>query len=190
MRPSKDEYYLSIAESVAARSTCLRRHYGAIIVKDDAIVSTGYNGAPRGDKNCDDRGICKREKLGVPHGERYELCSAVHAENNAVINAARSGVSVLGGTLYIFGYDCIEQKIITAKPCKMCMRVIQNAGIARIMVSTEELNKRGECNHCGNTRTDFCGCGNEHCNECKEDPKGERSREAPGHPDENASPAA
>ena len=173
-RPDKDNYYLNIAKSVAARSTCLRRHYGASIVKDDAIVSTGYNGAPRGDINCCDRGICKREELGVPHGERYELCTAVHAENNAVINAARNGTAILGGTLYIYGYDCMAQKTITAMPCKMCMRVIQNAGIARVLVSKEE--QEGECYHCGNTCSDLCGCRNEHCHEDEEASGGKEAR--------------
>lgn len=190
MRPTKDEYYLDIAKSVAARSTCLRRNYGAIIVKDDAIVSTGYNGAPRGDENCDDRGICKREELKIPHGERYELCASVHAEANAVINAARNGVSVLGGTLYIYGYDCIEDKTITARPCKMCMRVIQNAGIARVLVSQEVPEWEGECNYCGNTQSDLHGCRGEHCNECKETAERKGSRETTEHSGaDEASPA-
>lgn len=137
MRMSKDEYYLLIAKAVSLRSTCLRRQYGAVIVKDDSIVSTGYNGAYRGAENCCDHGICKREELGVAHGERYELCKSVHAENNAIINAARHGASVLGSTLYLYGYDCIAKKTIDAAPCMMCERVIKNAGIKDIVSSKE-----------------------------------------------------
>lgn len=137
MRLSKNKYYLNIAKAVSLRSTCLRRQYGAVIVKDDAIVSTGYNGSYRGAENCCDKGICKREELGVAHGERYELCEATHAENNAVINAARQGVSVLDATLYLYGYDCIEKKTIDAVPCMMCDRVIKNAGIKNIVASKE-----------------------------------------------------
>ena len=137
-RPSKDEYYLSIAKEVSKRSTCLRRQYGAVIVKNDAIVSTGYNGAYRGAENCCDRGVCKREELGIAHGERYELCNSVHGEANAVINAARQGVSVLGGVLYLYGYDCVLGKTIKAVPCMMCERVIANAGIVKVVASEEE----------------------------------------------------
>ena len=97
-RESKEMYYLRIAEAVAARSTCLRRRYGAIIVKNDEIIATGYNGAPRGERNCNDCGFCQREALGVPKGERYELCVAVHAEQNAIISAARR--DMIGATIY------------------------------------------------------------------------------------------
>ena len=135
MRISKKEYYLNIAKAVSRRSTCLRRQYGAVIVKDDAIVSTGYNGSYRGAENCCDNSTCKRQELGVAHGERYELCNSVHAENNAIINAARQGVSVLGATLYLYGYDCVEEKEIIAEPCMMCARVIQNAGIAEVVTN-------------------------------------------------------
>lgn len=138
VRPSKDEYYLGIAKAVADRSTCLRRKYGAIIVKDDAIVSSGYNGSPRGVENCCDRGTCKREDLGCKHGEHYELCESVHAENNAVINAARNGTSVLGGTLYLYGWDCADKCTVNAEPCMMCQRVIRNAGIENIIGSQED----------------------------------------------------
>ena len=140
MRPDKDTYYLNIARAVADRSTCLRRKYGAIIVKDDAIVATGYNGSPRGIENCCDRGTCKRADLGVAHGERYELCESVHGEQNAVINAARQGVSVLGGTLYLYGIDSETGKAIDAEPCMMCSRVIRNAGIVNVIASKAERN--------------------------------------------------
>ena len=132
MRPSKDEYYYNIAKTVSDRSTCLRRKYGAIIVKDDCIVASGYNGSYRGFINCSDKGVCRREELKIPHGERYELCESVHAEMNAVINAARQGVSVLNGILYLYGYDYKEEKELSAKPCMMCNRVIRNAGIKEI----------------------------------------------------------
>ena len=102
-RISKDEYYLSIAASVAKRSTCLRRQYGAVIIKNDEIISTGYNGAARGEPNCCDTGECWREANGIPHGEQYEKCVAVHAEQNAIISAARG--EMLGGTLYLAGFD-------------------------------------------------------------------------------------
>ena len=102
-RPSKDEYYLSIAEAVLARSTCLRRKYGAVIVKEDEIISTGYNGSPRGAKNCCDVGYCERDTKGIPHGERCEMCSSVHAEANAIISASRR--DMLGSTLYLAGQE-------------------------------------------------------------------------------------
>ncbi len=133
-RPSKDEYYLNIAKEVAQRGTCLRRRYGAVIVREDQIVSTGYVGAPRGTPNCIDVKRCLREELNIPHGERYELCRSVHAEMNAVINAARAGVSLLGGTMYIYGEDVKTGKIVDAYPCKMCRRVIINAGLKRVVI--------------------------------------------------------
>ena len=102
-RISKDEYYLGIAREVARRSTCFRRSIGAIIVRDDQIISTGYVGAPRKTRDSVEHGFCLRDRLGIPHGQRYELCRSVHAEQNAIINAARAGVSLLGGDMYIFG---------------------------------------------------------------------------------------
>ncbi|MEM3737516.1 MAG: dCMP deaminase family protein [Candidatus Bathyarchaeia archaeon] len=132
MRPSKDQYYLNIALEVAARSTCLRRSYGAIIVRDDQIVSTGYNGSPRGTPNCADLGYCIRELNKIPPGERYELCRGVHAEQNAIINAARAGVSVLRGTIYISGVDAKTRLILSENyltPCRLCSRMIINAGL-------------------------------------------------------------
>lgn len=134
MRKSKDDYYLDIAAQVLKRATCLRRHYGAVIVKDDQIVSTGYCGAPRKRSNCIDLGKCEREVQNVPSGQRYELCRSVHAEMNALINAARAGVSVLGGTLYLSGADAKTGATIAPVPCEMCKRVIINAGIKCVVI--------------------------------------------------------
>lgn len=125
-RISKDQYYLNIAEEVARRSTCLRRRYGAVIVNHDEIVSTGYNGAPRGETNCIDRQFCKREQMNVPKGERYELCVSVHAEANAIISAARR--DMIGGTIYITGLEK-DNSYANPAPCIMCRRLIVNAGI-------------------------------------------------------------
>jgi len=137
-RPSKIDYYLNIAKEVTQRGTCLRRNHGAVIVKDDQIVSTGYTGAPRGTKNCCDIGSCPREEAHIPPGERYELCKSVHAEQNAVINAARSGVSVLGGTIYLYSENVKDHSINDAKPCKMCKRVMINAGLKNIIARTKD----------------------------------------------------
>lgn len=130
MRPSKAKYYLDIAAAVAARSTCLRRQYGAVIVKNDTIVSTGYNGAARGVPNCCDIGECWREAHGIPHGEQYEKCQAVHAEANAIINASREEMQ--GATLYLAGFENGERMSYPV-PCEMCARLIKNAGIDRVM---------------------------------------------------------
>ncbi len=132
-RIDKTNYYLDIAESVLERSTCLRRNFGAIIVKNDEIISTGYNGAPRGRANCIDLGYCMREKLKVPRGERYELCRSVHAEQNAIISAARK--DIIGATLYMVGVTHETSKYVeNTRPCAMCKRVIINAGIEKIIV--------------------------------------------------------
>lgn len=132
-RIDKENYYLDIAETVLERSTCLRRHYGAIIVKADEIVSTGYNGAPRGRKNCVDLGRCTREELHIPAGERYELCRSVHAEANAILSAARS--EMLGGDLYLAGHDAKTGALLSdATSCAMCRRLIINAGIVRVVI--------------------------------------------------------
>ncbi|MBR1454961.1 MAG: cytidine deaminase [Lachnospiraceae bacterium] len=128
-RPSKDEYYLGIADAVLRRSTCLRRHYGAVIVNNDEIISTGYNGSPRGEKNCCDCGMCERERLNIPKGERYELCVAVHAEQNAVISASRDKTD--GATIYIVGRNVSDGSLANPAPCKICRRFIRNAGIKR-----------------------------------------------------------
>ncbi len=126
-------YYLDIAQTVAERSTCLRRCYGAILVKDDEIVSTGYNGAPRGRRNCADMGRCTREELGIPSGERYELCRSVHAEANCIISAARR--ECLGGTIYLACIDPSDGSVIAGTTsCAMCRRLIINAGIVQVVI--------------------------------------------------------
>ena len=130
-RPDWDEYFLNIAREVGKRATCLRRRYGAIIVKDKIIISTGYNGAPRGETNCIDSGICERERLKVPKGERYELCVAVHAEQNAIINADPEKMA--GATIYIAGVNCADDTNASGEPCKLCRRMIQNARIAKVV---------------------------------------------------------
>lgn len=122
-RPSWDEYFMEMAVLTAKRSTCLRRHVGAVIVKDRHIVATGYNGAPRGLEHCGDReGGCLRQQLGIPSGEKHELCRALHAEQNAIIQAAKVGVSTEGATIYI-----------TLQPCVICAKMLVNAGITRIV---------------------------------------------------------
>ncbi len=136
-RIDKENYYLDIAETVLERSTCLRRCYGAIIVKNDEIVSTGYNGAPRGRKNCMDLGFCAREALNIPSGQRYELCRSVHAEMNAIISAARR--DTLGATLYLAGREAKNGELLhDATSCSMCRRLIINAGIERVVIRTGE----------------------------------------------------
>jgi len=134
-RISKHEYYLGIAKEVARRSTCFRRSIGAIIVRDDQIISTGYVGAPRKTKDSFEHGICLRDKLNIPHGQRYELCRSVHAEQNAIINAARAGVSLLGGDMYIYGKKYGKEHTIDAFPCFICKKMIINAGINRVICS-------------------------------------------------------
>ena len=137
MRKDKTNYYLDIADAVRSRSTCLRRQYGAIIVKNDEIVATGYNGAPRGRKNCSELGRCTREELKIPSGQRYELCRSVHAEANAIISAQRS--AMLGGTIYLAGRDANTGALLdTTTPCSMCRRMIINAGIEQVVCKTGE----------------------------------------------------
>ena len=132
-RRDKMNYYLDIAQTVAERSTCLRRCYGAILVKDDEIVSTGYNGAPRGRRNCADLGRCTREELGIPSGERYELCRSVHAEANCIISAARR--ESLGGTIYLACIDPQNGELMEGTTsCAMCRRLIINAGISQVVI--------------------------------------------------------
>lgn len=120
-RPSWDEYFMSIVEQVMTRSTCLRRHVGAVIVKDKRILATGYNGAPSGCHHCDETG-CLRDKLGIPSGQRHELCRGIHAEQNAIVQAAYAGVSLNGSTIYV-----------TTQPCVVCAKMIINAGIEKIV---------------------------------------------------------
>lgn len=134
MRQNKHKYYLDIAAEVAKRSTCLRRQYGAIIVKNDEIISTGYNGAPRGEENCCDKGYCYREAHNIPHGQQYEKCVAVHAEMNAIISAARK--DMLGATLYLAGWE-EGKRIDRAEPCEICRKLIKNAGIINVINKEE-----------------------------------------------------
>ena len=122
-RPSWDEYFMQMAELTAQRSTCLRRHVGAVIVQDKHVVATGYNGAPKGVAHCEELGGCLREKMGIPSGERHELCRALHAEQNAIIQAATLAQSIEGASIYI-----------THQPCIICAKMIINAGIKRIVV--------------------------------------------------------
>lgn len=136
-RIEKEAYYLDIAETVLERSTCLRSQLGALIVRNDEIVSTGYNGAPRGRSNCIDLGDCVRDRLGIPSGERYELCRSVHAEMNAIISAARS--ETLGGTLYLVGKDTKSGAYLDGLlPCPMCRRLIINAGLSKVVIRRTE----------------------------------------------------
>ncbi len=132
-RIDKKNYYLDIAETVLERGTCLRRNFGAIIVKNDQIVSTGYVGAPRGRHNCIDLGVCIRESMQVPRGERYELCRSVHAEANAIIHASRN--DMIGATMYLVGKDAKTGEYVKdANSCAMCKRMIINAGIKRVII--------------------------------------------------------
>lgn len=137
-RISKHEYYLGIAKEVARRSTCFRRSIGAIIIRDDQIISTGYVGAPRKTRDSFEHGECLRDKLNIPHGQRYELCRSVHAEQNAIINAARAGVSLLGGDMYIYGTIYSEPEPINAFPCFICKKMLLNCGLERIICSTSD----------------------------------------------------
>lgn len=135
-RRDKHNYYLDIADAVRNRSTCLRRSYGAIIVKNDEIISTGYNGAPRGRKNCNELGYCMRNKLQIPRGERYEMCRSVHAEANAIISAARR--DMLGAVLYLVGREENGNLIEKSSSCTMCKRLVINAGITTIIIRDTE----------------------------------------------------
>ncbi|MBP5271194.1 MAG: cytidine deaminase [Clostridia bacterium] len=133
MRVSKENYYLDIAQTVSERSTCLRRRFGAIIVKDDTIVSTGYNGSPRGRANCSDLGFCYREHLGIPRGERYELCRSVHAEANAIVAAERD--RMIGAALYLCCTSPDGNEVMPGtNSCMMCKKLIINAGIELVIV--------------------------------------------------------
>ena len=132
-RRDKENYYLDIAETVAERSTCLRRKFGAIIVNHDELISSGYNGAPRNRRNCIDIGYCIRTDLKIPRGERYEMCRSVHAEANAIISAARN--DMIGGTMYLVGIEVDTGGYVPdASSCAMCKRLIINAGLMRVVV--------------------------------------------------------
>lgn len=140
-RRDKINYYLDLAEVVAQRSTCLRRRYGAVIVQNDEVISTGYVGAPRGRKNCTDMNFCIRSKMNVPRGERYELCRSVHAEANAIISSSRN--KMLGSTLYLVGIECDTGEYVeNANSCSMCKRMIINAGIAHVIIRDSKDNYR------------------------------------------------
>ncbi len=140
-RIDKHNYYLNIAEECSRRGTCLRRNFGAVIVNNDQIVSTGYTGAPRGAKNCCDINRCIRIEKKVPRGTRYELCRSVHAEMNAIIHAARK--DMLGGTLYLCGVEADDGSIVgDAIPCRLCRRMIINAGIDRVLVRDDKASYR------------------------------------------------
>jgi dCMP deaminase len=129
-RMNRNEYYLNITRQVAEGSTCLRRKYGAIIVKNDETIAEGYNGAPRGEDNCCDLKVCERERLNIPKGERYELCRAVHAEQNAIICASRR--DMIGSTMYITGVEN-DGSYADPRPCLICAKLIKNAGIEKVV---------------------------------------------------------
>lgn len=136
-RRDKINYYLDLADVVSKRCTCLRRHYGAVIVKNDEVISTGYVGAPRGRKNCTDLGYCVRQKLNIPRGERYELCRSVHAEANAIISAERG--KMIGATIYLSGREVSTGEYIkNSNSCSMCKRMIINAGIEKVVIRDTE----------------------------------------------------
>ena len=137
-RPEKDRYYLNIARVVATRSTCLKVLMGAIIVKEDQIIATGYVGAPRKTRSSLDHGFCLRKKLNIPSGTQYELCRSVHAEQNAIINAARAGVSLLGGDMFIHGEYREDHRVLNAFPCFICKKMIINAGLNRVICSVTD----------------------------------------------------
>lgn len=132
-RRDKINYYLDLAEVVSQRGTCLRRRFGAVIVKNDEVISTGYVGAPRGRKNCTDMGICIRQKLNIPRGERYELCRSVHAEANAIISASRD--KMIGSSLFLVGIEALDGSYVkNASCCSMCKRQVINAGIEKVYI--------------------------------------------------------
>src|SRR4030066_2160701 len=130
MRPDWDNYFIEIAKVVSSRSPCLRRKYGAVIVKDRVIISTGYNGSPRGIANCIDTGKCTRQELNIPSGERNELCEAVHAEQNAIINAPPERMK--GASIYIAGFE-EDKSFANGRPCKLCERMIRNSQITDVV---------------------------------------------------------
>ena len=140
-RIDKINYYLDIAESVLERSTCIRRMFGAIIVKNDEIIATGFNGAPRGRENCCDLKYCLREKLNIPRGERYEMCRSVHAEQNAIISASRR--DLIGSTLYLVGKEHKTNEYVSnSNPCMLCKKMIINSGIEKIIIRDDKNNYR------------------------------------------------
>lgn len=140
-RRDKMNYYLDLAEIVSQRTTCLRRRYGAVIVKNDEVISTGYVGAPRGRKNCTDLGYCIRQQMGIPRGERYELCRSVHAEANAIISASRD--KMIDATLYLTGVEVSDGSYVSNSCCcSMCKRLVINAGIKQVVIRDDKNNYR------------------------------------------------
>ena len=141
-RPNKHNYYLDICDSVLTRSTCLRRKFGAVIVNNDEIVSTGYNGAPHGTKNCCDTGHCERDLRKIPSGQNYELCRAIHAEQNAIISAGRKLCE--GATLYLSGIDAKTNEYIgnNIDCCIMCKRFVVNSGIKTVIMRMSKTSYR------------------------------------------------
>ena len=132
-RRDKINYYLDLAEMVSQRGTCLRRRFGADIVKNDEVISTGYVGAPRGRKNCSDLGVCIRQKMNIPRGERYELCRSVHAEANAIISASRD--KMIGSSMFLVGVEMSDGSYVqNASCCSMCKRQVINAGIEKVYI--------------------------------------------------------
>ena len=159
-RIDKTKYYLGIAMNVSRRSTCLRRQYGAVIVNNDEIIATGYNGSSRRQENCCDTGSCYRETHQIPHGEQYEKCVAVHAEQNAIISAARR--DMIGSTLYLAGIDTQTGEELDAEPCLICARMIANSGIKRVIskagiIWQDVAEKTGDGTHCGRYGCQYCG---------------------------------
>lgn len=141
IRRDKTNYYLDLADVVSQRGTCFRRRYGAVIVKNDEVISTGYVGAPRGRKNCTDLGFCIRQKMNIPRGERYELCRSVHAEANAIISAERE--KMIGSTLYLSGREVSTGEYISnSNSCSMCKRMIINAGIQTVIIRDNDTEYR------------------------------------------------
>ena len=139
-RISKTDYYLGIAEAVSKRSTCIRRQYGAVIVLNDEIIATGYNGSPRNVENCCDMGKCWREENGIPHGEQYEACQAVHAEQNAIISASRR--DMINSILYLVGFEYGKRlPVEQIKPCKICEKMIINSGIIHVVTGSDKEGK-------------------------------------------------
>jgi len=139
-RPSKDQYYMNLAKTVSERATCMRVKMGAVIIVNDQLVSSGYNGAPRKTKSSIDHGFCLRKQMDIPHGQRYEICRSVHAEQNAIINAARAGASLLGGDIYIYGqrWEDENNQILDAFPCFICKKMLINCDLKRVICSTKD----------------------------------------------------
>ena len=138
-RRDKINYYLDLAETVLERSTCLRRKWGAVIVKNDEVIASGYNGAPRGRKNCIDIGTCIREEMNIARGERYEICRSVHAEANAIISASRN--ELIGSNLYLVGINQNDNSYVeNASNCSMCKRIVINAGIENVYIRDDKNN--------------------------------------------------